>query len=98
MENILLKQRLLHHLQQAHHFQQTFSAELGPAGRAEIGTLEHWSAKDLIAHTTAWQSRFTQAWQAAARGETPIALEEVDRVNNQTFEANQKRSWDQIQL
>jgi hypothetical protein len=62
------------------------SEGLSDAERTEIGTLDHWSAKDVVAHITAWKEWRTRRLEAAASGETPPDIEDMDRENARTFE------------
>jgi hypothetical protein len=95
MDNIPLKARLIDLLQHVRADEQALIAELSDADRAAAGTLEHWSAKDLVAHITAWRRRLAERLEAALRGETPqfIDTADLDEVNAATFEENSGRSW-----
>lgn len=55
MANTAFKPRLIELLLQMHARQQELVRDLSDQQREASGTPEHWSAKDLIAHITAWQ-------------------------------------------
>ncbi len=60
------------------------------------------SAKDIVAHRTAWEGRLIGWLEAAARGESaPIpepgaTWDDVDRLNAVTFAANRERPLDEV--
>lgn len=91
-----LKVEILDLIQRAHEEEQAFAARLPDEERATIGTLERWSAKDLVAHMMVWQERLAQNIHAGSRGETPPAVGDVDQANAEIFEANRNRSWGDI--
>src|SRR5512146_1768539 len=68
------------------------------------GTLEHWTAKDLLAHITAWEKRWVDWLELAGHG---MPLDDYgprhvhlnqpdDEINAQVFAENQDRTWDQV--
>ncbi len=76
--------------------QQNLVAGLAPAERDAAGSLERWSAKDLIAHLTAWYSNLVTTLEAARAGETPPALPNFDEANARTFAENARKTFTQI--
>ena len=76
--------------------EETLVAGLSADERAAAGTLERWSAKDLIAHVTAWHTNLAETLEAALAGETP-PRPRVDEANARTFEENAHKSWQQVQ-
>ena len=67
-------------------------------------TLEHqWSVKDVLAHIAAWERRCVGWIQAGFRGEKPdkpeagYTWEDIDRLNEKTFQENRNRSLDDVQ-
>jgi len=91
-----LRTEILDLLQRAHEEEQAFAARLTDEERATIGTLERWSARDLMAHVVTWQERLAQNIHAASRGETPPAVSDVDQANAEIFEEHRNRSWEDI--
>ena len=51
--------------------ERTLVAGLNDAERSATGRLERWSAKDLIAHLTSWQTYLAGLLSAVLSGETP---------------------------
>jgi hypothetical protein len=81
-----LKPSVLELLRRTHEEEQALVEELSEAAREESSTLEHWSAKDLIAHITAWKERQARRMEAAVSGETPPSFDDVGQENAQIFE------------
>ena len=71
-------------------------AGLSAEERDAAGTLERWSAKDLIAHCTSWRANLIATLEAALRGEAPPPLSNVNEMNARTFEDNKARSWEEV--
>jgi tetratricopeptide (TPR) repeat protein len=87
---------LLDLLGQARLDQAAFVQKLSAAERAAIGTPEHWSAKDHVAHTTFWCQRLVLKLAAILRQETPPAAEDFELLNPQVFEKQRLRPWSEI--
>src|SRR6185437_7125828 len=87
---------LLDLLRQARLDQAAFLQALSAAERAAIGTPEHWSAKDHIAHMTFWRQRLVLKLIAILRQETPPASEDFEQLNPQIFEEQRERPWSDI--
>lgn len=96
MTNHLFKPILLNLLRQAQHDQNTFMQELSDAERAAIGTPEHWSAKDHIAHMTFWRQRLALMLTAILRHEAPPQAENFELLNPVIFEQQRNRPWPDI--
>jgi hypothetical protein len=76
--------------------EETLIASLRPDERRATGTLENWSAKDLIAHITAWHANLVATLEAAAVEGTPPPRPNLDEANAQTFAENAQRPWDDV--
>ncbi|MBA2288607.1 MAG: ClbS/DfsB family four-helix bundle protein [Ktedonobacteraceae bacterium] len=87
---------LLDLLQQAHLAQNDFLQELDAAERTAIGTPEHWSAKDHVAHMTFWRQHVVRKLIAVLHHETPPASEDFEQINAQVFEEQRQRSWSEV--
>jgi rhodanese-related sulfurtransferase len=90
------KSRMLHLLALAREEEQRFLETLSEEEKAEKGTLEQNSAKEMLAHITAWKSMHAQKLATIARGETPPVWtdsEVVKKIDAQIFEQNRDRSW-----
>jgi tetratricopeptide (TPR) repeat protein len=96
MEQTPLKSRLAELLERALADQKALIAELSDAERAALGTPEHWSVKDMLAHITFWKRNTVTRLAAAARGETPPNFDDFDRLNAENFEKCRMRAWPQL--
>jgi hypothetical protein len=95
------KTKLLERIQTGQTIAERAFADLSEAERNQAGTHEHWSAKDTLAHITAWQMRWVDWLSPLGEGkplnaEGPAPVEDDDRANAKIFAANQHRSWTQI--
>jgi hypothetical protein len=94
-----LKSRLLDLLERANQEEHTLLDQLSDQERAQAGTPDDWSAKDVLAHIAAWKQRLAANITAASRGETPLASAGFDQVNAEFFEQYHDKAWpDIIQL
>ena len=99
------KAKLLERIQKGQTIVEGTFANLSDAERNQAGTLEHWAAKDTLAHIAAWQTRWVNWLSPLAEGkplsdENRPQIDEADdenRANAEIFAANQQRSWAQIQ-
>jgi tetratricopeptide (TPR) repeat protein len=98
------KSKLLVRVQEGQTIVEGVYAKLSDAERNRVGTLEHWSAKDTLAHIAAWQTSWVNWLAPLSEGrplstENPPQVDQVDdenRANAEIFAANQHRSWVQI--
>ncbi len=97
MEEGTIQARLLDLVRRAHADEQTFIARLTEAERTAFGTLENWSAKDLIAHIAAWQLRLAGRLTAVQHGEPLPELRGFDEHNAEGFEANRDKTWSDVE-
>jgi tetratricopeptide (TPR) repeat protein len=95
METADLTARLVALLREGSAIQQAYVAGLSAAEREAMGTPQHWSAKDLVAHLTGWKARRLQQLDAVLRGEAAPVFA-LDETNAQAWEGQQRRSWDDI--
>ena len=62
-----------------------------------------WSGKDLLAHIAVWEQRMVRWIRESLRGKTPEIGEEgftwddLDRMNEQTYQENRDRPLDEVQ-
>ena len=87
---------LLDLLHQAHRDQDAFLQELNNAERAAIGTPEHWSAKDHVAHMTFWRQRLVLKLQAIIQKAPQLESENFEELNPVIFEEQRYRPWPDI--
>jgi hypothetical protein len=77
-------------------------ARLSPTDLAAPGVVGEWSAKDVVAHLTAWEQMFLGWYQGGVRGETPAvpaagyAWRDIDRLNNDIYHRHRRRSAGRI--
>lgn len=92
------KSHLLALVEQAHTAYQAFVDGLSAAERAEVGTLEKWSAKDLLAHTAFWNGLMHKRLVTIRQGEIPSPTTEADleQANGSTFEEHRNDTWQEV--
>ena len=73
-----------------------FITRLGSSERAEVGTIENWSAKDNIAHISAYRRRMSNNLAAVASGSAPQRTTDLDQANAEIFAAHQMDSWERV--
>ena len=92
-----LKPKILHLTRRAYDEGQKLIASLSEEERSTRGTLEHWSAKDIIAHISTWNSRLAKNIHTVSVGQTPTrGFDDFDEENKKIFEEHQDRSWEEI--
>jgi hypothetical protein len=88
-----MQQKLLNLLERAAADEQAFVDGLSGQERAAAGTMEQWSAKDVVVHIAFWKEHQAANVSAALRGETPPRTEDYHQVNAEVFEQNRDRPW-----
>jgi len=88
-----LKPKLLEMLRSARDEQVAFVSNLSDAERARAGTLECWSAKDIVAHNAEWDARMAQSLSPGADTPPPAGDEDVNRLNDEMFEVHAAEPW-----
>jgi tetratricopeptide (TPR) repeat protein len=73
--------------------QQAFVEQLGDEERAAMGAMDHWSAKDHLAHLNFWRRQSIARLEAAANGEMPPDTDDFQHLNEETFEAERLARW-----
>ncbi len=64
--------------------------------RNAAGEIDRWAPKDHLAHATFWTERLVAQLQAATGGEPPESIEDYQKTNDEVFEANKNRNWEDI--
>ena len=90
------KTLLLDLLRQSHEMEMNFVDALSGEERARAGTLEDWSAKDVISHVAAWKARMVDNLLAVSEGRSPTEIKDLDRENAIIFEAHHDKTWDDV--
>ncbi len=91
-----MKAQLLDLLHRARADEVTFVDSLAGADLDMQGTIDHWSAKDTVAHLTLWRTIAGERLGAVRRGETPPKYDNYLEVNDQGFESNRHRTWQEV--
>lgn len=89
------KALLLDLLKQAHEMEMEFADTLSAEERARTGTLEDWSAKDVISHVAARKALMAGGLAAVSAGTSPIGSVDLDQENAVLFEEHRGESWDE---
>ncbi len=88
---------LLDLLQQGHLDEEAFLQELNETERTAIGTPEHWSAKDHVAHRTFWRQDLVLKLTAILQHqELPPSEESEEQLNSMVFEEHKLHPWSDI--
>ena len=64
--------------------------------RNAAGEIDRWAPKDHLAHVTFWTERLVTQIQAATGGDTPESIEDYQKTNDEVYETNKDRSWEDI--
>lgn len=91
-----IKAMLLDLLHQAQQDEDAFVSSLSETERQAEGTLEHWSAKDEIAHAATWIGRLLQRINTPASAVPPTPDDKVDSENAVIFETYRQQSMDEV--
>lgn len=70
---------------------------LTPAEQRAAGTREHWSTRDALAHIAAWKRRTAERLAGCEEPLVFASQADIDLKNTEIFEANQAKSWEQVQ-
>lgn len=60
------------------------------------GKVDRWAPKDHLAHVTFWTERLVTQLQAATGAEPPGPIEDFHKTNDEVFEANKNRNWEDV--
>ena len=91
------KTSILDLLQRGHLDEEAFVQELNEQERNAIGTSDHWSVKDHLAHLTFWHQALIQRVTAVLQQqELPPGEEDEQELNEKVFEQHRSRSWSDV--
>ena len=90
------KQKLLQLIDWTYSEEKVLVEKLSEEERLVLGTLNKWSAKDLIAHTSFWKQKRMQDINNALCGKSPQKIENINEIIKEVFEGNKNRTWDDI--
>ncbi len=91
-----IKAKLIELMQSAMLEEQAFAASFGESGVTAVGTLERWTAKDLLAHIRAWKENMIEGLDATAHGRPTAWDGDTDATNAQVFEKHCRDSWERV--
>jgi rhodanese-related sulfurtransferase len=89
-----IQQELLDLFGQTRDVLETFIASRSAADRAQVGTEQQWSGKDVLSHVACWMEYMVQRMGYFARGEPAPRTVDFDAVSLQAFRAYQHQPWD----
>jgi len=90
------KPLLLDLLKQARELETNFVGTLSDKERARIGTLDNWSAKDVISHITARKALAAEGLLAISEARSPIGRIDLDQENVILFKEYLGKTWDEV--
>jgi len=90
------KTLLLDLLKQAREMEMNFVGALSSQERARIGTLEDWSAKDVISHITARKALMADSLLAVSEARSLTGSEDLDHENAILFKEYHDKTWDEV--
>ena len=61
------------------------------------GTLETWTAKDVIAHNSYWRKHHAENLLGALAGKVPNPTENIDHANEDVYYQYRDQTWDEIE-
>jgi tetratricopeptide (TPR) repeat protein len=93
---VVRKPLLLGLLKQAREMETNFVDTLSDQERVRIGTLEEWSAKDVISHISARKALAAEGLAAISEARPPTGSEDLDRENVILFQEYQHKTWDEV--
>ena len=88
-----LKAKVLALLDQAYEKDQEYVTGMSDAERSSIGAPDHWSAKDVIAHSAIWKQRSVQRLAATPGDGPPDPPVDFEQVNTEIFEEYRAAQW-----
>lgn len=91
-----LRFSLIRLLERTRQEEELYISRLSPKERDQVGRVDDWSAKDLMAHLAAWRLRMADRLKAAQRGEAPAAETDLEAQNASIWAEYAARSWDDV--
>ena len=75
--------------------EEAFRAGLSAEERAQVGTVEQWAPKEVIAHLGYWKRRQAERIGAQARGEAPPETADFQTLNTESWPEHARLTWDE---
>jgi tetratricopeptide (TPR) repeat protein len=92
-----IKEKLLDLLRHTHQEENAFIDNLSAFQRDEIGSFQHWSAKDVVAHNTEWCRRLAIHLVSIYQGNHPSDYGNFDEANQEIYAQYHNLSWENIE-
>jgi tetratricopeptide (TPR) repeat protein len=92
-----IKKKLLDLLEHTHLEEWSFIDNLSASERNEIGSPQHWSAKDTIAHNAEWCHRLAQSLASIVQGEPTESDYNFDEANQQIYAQYHHIAWGDVE-
>ena len=90
------KQKLLELVNWIYQEEKILIDKLNDEECAEIGNINKWSAKDIIAHTAFWKSLRAKSIVDILKGETLQELGDYNKINEEVLNKYNNRSWKDV--
>lgn len=90
------KEKITQLFDRAYRIELDFVNALSEAQRAEIGSKDHWSAKDVLAHCAFWKTHHARNIHIVSEGKIPTQAEDFNQMNEDVFEMHRSFSWDEV--
>jgi hypothetical protein len=95
------KEKLTEALDFSHTEVRDFIDALREEQRLASGAVDHWSAKDVIAHLTEWIARLVKDLELAAQPDAlhavPSNYDNIDETNAEIYAQHQRQNWGELQ-
>ena len=91
-----LMDKVIQLLDRSYQIELDFVAALPEEKRSGIGTHDHWTAKDVVAHCAYWKTHIARNILAVSEGEIPTRTEDYNEMNNQVFEMYRLQPWEEV--
>jgi hypothetical protein len=92
-----MKKQLLEILEKSRKTELNFLKQLSKEDRAQPGTFEEWSAKDVLAHASFWQTFNSERVAAWAHGDELEPAPDFNDENNRIYERFADSSWEDVE-
>jgi hypothetical protein len=91
-----LRLDLIQLLERTREEEELYIARLSPQEREQVGSVDSWSAKDLMSHLAVWRLRMADRLETAQRGGAPSPDAEVDAENAVIWAEYAGKSWGEV--
>lgn len=91
-----MKEELTELLQLGYQAEMDFIAVLSDEDRKAVGSFEHWTAKDNVAHNSYWRKRHADDVLEVLGGKSPLQVDDDD-VNVGVYAHYKDQSWDEVE-